>query len=882
MEPFLIDWASNSLGPERGPLQGPGVPRRLLPYFAGAVAAYVFAILDTVGPPSSNWEMVVVGIAIPLLFLAVLLVPWERIPLWTQAIPPLIAMLLVALVRNETGGSESYFTVLFAVPVALSCVYGTRRQLLWTLVLLGILLLGPIALIGGPEYPNSDYATSGWKLAVAIGLAVGVQRLIEGDRGRAAEWRQILSAAHDSVFTVDQEGLIVEWNPQAEKDFGWSRDEIIGQSFIDRIIPEQDRQTYLRWMLIYIRREHGPHLDSGMIRTGLRKDGSTFPIDVSLTRIVTPKGINFSAFIRDITERETAARSLAEAEERFRRAFDDAPIGMALISLDGEMFRVNRALAELSGHEIGELTGTLVIDHVHPDDRASFRRTAGELLAAEAGAGYIESEERFIHSDGRTIWTHFGASLIRDANGTALYAIVQMQDISERRRTEEALAHQAAHDHLTDLPNRGLLADRMDVALARLRRSGEPIAILFLDLDRFKRINDTFGHDAGDRVLLEVAARLRGVVRPSDTVARMGGDEFAILCEGMTQAAAEALSNRIADVLSDPFEVEGRELGMSASIGIVINTDAEAEPTSLLTDADTAMYESKDRGRSGHFIFVDEMRDKARARLQLESELRAGLRSGEVVVHYQLQVDLSSGEAIGVEALARWNHPERGLMRAAEFMPIAEESDLVIEVGDLILREAVHQTMLWRDAGAQDLSITVNVSGRQLAGNQLAELITDQLRRSRLPAAALCIEVTESAVVGDPDAAIEGMRKLGELGVSFAIHEFGIGTSTLELIRGLPGIERLKIDKAFVAGMGDDSARHAVVGVIVDLANALDLIAIAEGVETAGQVKALRELGCRGAQGHYLGGPSPAEEIEEILMLGVVVSPQSALRRLRL
>ncbi len=881
MEPFLIDWESNDLGPERRPLQGRGVVRRVLPFLVGAVVAYVFALFDTFGLPSSDWEMVVVGVGIPLLGASVLITPWARLPAWMQVLPGMLGMILIALIRNDTGGSESHFTVFFAVPIAWFCIYGTLRQLLAALLLFGVLLMSPIALVGGPEYPTSDYATSGAKLMVGAGLAIIVQRLIEVYRSRALEWRQILSAADDSVFAVDHGGLIVEWNPQAERDFGWSRDEIIGQPFIDRIIPEVDREAYRRWMPIYVRRDIGPQLASGLIRIGLRRDGTTFPMEVSLTRIVTSEGVRFSAFARDITERQTAARSLAEAEQLFRRAFDDAPIGMALVSLEGEMFRVNRALAELSGHRIDELTGTFVIDHVHPGDRSSYKRTAGEVLAAEAGAEYKKSQDRFIHSDGRTIWTQSGASLIRDANGAALYVIVQIQDVSERRRTENALAHQAAHDPLTDLPNRGLLADRMVVALARLRRSGETIAVLFMDLDRFKRINDTFGHDAGDRVLLEVAARLRSVVRPSDTVARMGGDEFAILCEGMTEASAAELSSRIADVLSDPIQVEGRELGMSASIGIVITDNGDAKPTSLLTDADTAMYEAKDRGRSGHFFFVNEMRQQARSRIQLESELRAGLKAGEVEVHYQLQVDLDTEAAIGVEAFARWNHPDRGLLRAVEFMPIAEESDLVIQVGDLVIRDAICQTMLWRDAGAHDLSLTVNVSARQLMGNQLAALIREELERSHLPAASLCIEVTESAVGGDPETAIEGIRKLGELGVSFAIDEFGFGTSTLELVRGLPGVDRLKIDRTFVAGLGVDDARHAIVNVIVDLANALDLTAIAEGVETAGQVKALQELGCRAAQGHYLGGPSPAEEIGEILMLGVVASPQSALRRLR-
>ena len=405
----------------------------------------------------------------------------------------------------------------------------------------------------------------------------------------------------------------------------------------------------------------------------------------------------------------------------------------------------------------------------------------------------------------------------------------------------------------------------MEIALARLRRAELPLAVLFCDLDRFKLVNDSFGHDAGDRLLLEASERLRSVVRPSDTVARLGGDEFAILCEDVTPDGAATLATRVGEVLAVPFTVEGREVVITSSIGIAINRDPDVAPGTLLANADAAMYEAKMRGRSRYAFFATEMRTRSTSRLELEADLRKAVGEGHLQVHYQPQFELASGRITGVEAFARWDHPERGMLDASEFIPVAEESDLVVALGAFVMEQAAVQTLRWRHQFAPELTVTVNVSARELSGPELAGTVAETLIRTGLPAEALCIEMTESAVTEDVESAFEAMRDLKDLGATISVDEFGIGTSTIGLLRRVPDLDSLKIDPLFVAGLGSPGGRADLVGVIVGMARTMGMSAVAEGVETEAQVEALRELGCDAAQGHHLGGPAPPEEVEALL-----------------
>jgi diguanylate cyclase (GGDEF)-like protein/PAS domain S-box-containing protein len=493
--------------------------------------------------------------------------------------------------------------------------------------------------------------------AVAGVLGLFGRELVRSIRERAEESRSILESAHDAFISVDAAGRIRQWNRQAELDFGWSREEAIGREMAGLIVPERLREAYRERLRAVLRSEEGAGLGRRREEIAMRRDGSELPVEVSFSAVQTARGMRVNSFVHDISERRAANAHLREAEERFRRAFDDAAIGMALTSPEGRWLRVNRALCAITGYPAEKLTGLAFREITHPEDRGRDVDALRAMIAGELER--FQTEKRYFHADGHVIWVSLNVSIVRDEDGKPLHLISQMQDISERKQAEERLAYQASHDSLTDLPNRALLDDRMSVALGRLRRTPLPLVVLFCDLDRFKLVNDSFGHDAGDRLLLEAGERLRGLVRPSDTVARLGGDEFAILCEEMSPDAAATLARRIGDALADPFEiVPGHEVVVTSSIGIAINRDPSVEPGALLANADAAMYEAKTRGRSRYSFFAPEMRTRASDRLELESELRNALTDGAFDVHFQPQLELATGR-VGVRADRGGERPDR-------------------------------------------------------------------------------------------------------------------------------------------------------------------------------------------------------------------------------
>ncbi|MDQ6750902.1 MAG: EAL domain-containing protein [Actinomycetota bacterium] len=565
---------------------------------------------------------------------------------------------------------------------------------------------------------------------------------------------------------------------------------------------------------------------------------------------------------------ESARRmhDLHTAEERFRLAFEDAAIGMALVTLDGRWLRVNRALARLTGYPQEHLNGLAFREITHHEDRGADDAALEEMLSGDRPG--FETEKRYIHADGHVVWVQLNVTVVREDDGRPLHLISQMQDVTERKRAQAELAHQALHDPLTGLPNRLLFLDRLEVALARLSRRGSAVGVLFLDLDRFKLINDTYGHDAGDRVLVEVAARLKGLLRPSDTLSRFGGDEFIILCEDVeSEPGAVVVAERIEQVLAPPFSVGDREAFISASIGIALGRDAGFDPGALLRDADAAMYSAKDRGRSRYAVFDGDMRLRGAERLEIETALRRALERDELRIFYQPEVDLETGRVVGVEALLRWQHPERGLVGPGEFIPVAEETGLIVPIGEWVLRRACLQARAWREAFADELPLrmAVNLSARQLARGDLSVTVGTALADAAMDPGALCLEITESAISEDPPAAVLTLRALTALGVCLAIDDFGVGFSSLSQIRHLPPVDVLKIDRSFVAGLGENREDTAIVTSVISLAHSLGLTAIAEGVETAAHVHELRALGCDLAQGFHFARPAPAETITELL-----------------
>ncbi|HEX8492471.1 MAG TPA: EAL domain-containing protein [Pyrinomonadaceae bacterium] len=592
-----------------------------------------------------------------------------------------------------------------------------------------------------------------------------------------------------------------------------------------------------------------------------------FTAFIATTPIILIVYITYQTYLKNIESAERHVAELQESEERFRSAFDYAAIGMALVSPEGRWLQVNHSLCEIVGYseeELLEMEGFQTI--THPDDLGPHLAHVGQLL--ESKTADYQTEERYIHKDGQEVWVFLSVSKIRNARTASTRLIFQIQDITDRKQAEQQLLHDAFHDVLTGLPNRALFVDRLRQALGRSKRLGShKFAVLFLDLDRFKLINDSLGHMVGDQLLIGIARRLETCLRPGDTVARLGGDEFTILLEEINDTSeALRVAQRVEKELSLPFNLGGHEVFTSVSIGIAPSETGYERPDDILRDADTAMYRAKSLGKARHEVFDRAMHAHAMNLLQLETDLRHALKRDEFLLHYQPIVSLETGAIHGFEALVRWQHPKHGFISPSEFIPIAEETGLILPIGQWVLREACRQMREWQEQmpAASSLSISVNLSGRQFTQPDLIERITQVLRETGLAPSSLRLEITETVVMENIETAAAMLKQLQALGVELSIDDFGTGYSSLSYLHRFPS-STLKIDRSFVSRMMDQSENVEIVRTIAVLAQNLDMNVVAEGVETEEQVIQLKALGCEYAQGFYFFRPMNASAITEVL-----------------
>ncbi|MGZ5433083.1 MAG: EAL domain-containing protein, partial [Thermoanaerobaculia bacterium] len=724
---------------------------------------------------------------------------------------------------------------------------------------------GPFGVI--LAYANEERTFADYELAFLrstaniVGEAITRARTEQALRKSEARLRQLIATTLDAVVSVDSALNVVDWNREAEATFGIPASAAIGKKFPAALLPEHALDAF----------PHGRLIETIIRRT----NGEELPVEVTVAPAGSGLDATFTAFIRDISERKRAQRELEQREQRFRTIVEKSWSGVVLLDGDVRFSFAGSSTEHIIGYAEHEMIGRSLFDFVHPREVEASRRVFAEALRSPNHE--MHGELRFRHKNGNWIWLEgFSQNLLHEPSVGAI--VLNYRDVSQRKETEKQLEYRAYYDSLTGLPNRLLFRDRLVHSLEHAARNRVGVAVMYLDIDHFKLVNDALGHSFGDRLLADISRRLQGALRASDTISRIGGDEFSILLPEVVSADAVAgVARKILDSLAQPFRVEGHDLFVTASLGISCFPSDGKDAETLLKCADAAMYRAKELGRNQAQLFTASMNERYVRRLALEQHLHHAIERQQLELYYQPVFDRSRRRYVSVEALLRWRDPVRGIVQPAEFVGLAEETGMIIPIGTWALRTACNQLHQWNQQGLT-LSMAVNISAVQLQQRDFADVVRAALEESGIQPEMLQLEITESAAMQNFELSLETMRELRAMNVGIAVDDFGTGQSSLIYLKHFP-IDIVKIDKEFLREVTSDDTAAAIVSYVINLAHTLQLKVVAEGVETEEQYTFLRHFACDMMQGYLFSRPLPVSEVLPFLQQALVKPRTLEIRR---
>jgi diguanylate cyclase (GGDEF)-like protein/PAS domain S-box-containing protein len=703
--------------------------------------------------------------------------------------------------------------------------------------------------------------------ASILGEALARDRVEAALRRSESRLRQLIGSALDAVVTIDRNGIVAEWNPQAEETFGLQARQVIGGPLPASIFAKREYRMLDR-LLVRARQNARPTpLRRRNETIARRADGQPFPAEVTIESIGSGADQVFTFFIRDISEQKRAQKDLEMSERRFRTMFEKSWSGVALLDENLRFSFAGSSTPNILGYRENDLVGRDLLSFVHPHEREPAARMFADIGRCPNSDAH--GELRFRHLNGTWVWIEgFAQNMLHEPSVGAI--ILNFRDVTQRRMTEKQLEYRAHYDPLTDLPNRVLFRDRVVNGLAQAHRHHSGLAIMYLDLDHFKLVNDALGHAFGDGLLAVVARRLQNCLRASDTISRIGGDEFSILINDISGADSVGhIARKLLESFNEPFRIEQHDLYVTASIGISLYpTDGEDAET-LVKSADAAMYRAKELGRHQAQLFTTSMNERYVRRLNIEQDLHQAIERDEFYLLYQPIYD-SARQIAAIEAFIRWNHPDRGIVEPAEFIPLAEETGLILPIGEWVLRQACTQMRTWAAMMPADARVSVNVSAHELQQSDYSHGVQRVLDETGLPPQRLQLEITESAAMESVERTMRTLRELRAMGVSVAVDDFGTGRSSLIYLRQFP-IDAIKMDEPFLREISDDDTAIAVASYIIGVAHALRLKVVAEGVESQEQYEVLRRFACDQMQGIFFAKPLAADATTEFLRRQAVV-----------